>query len=67
MKMSQIDTKNDKNPKVFQILKILSIFSKLSTDIVIWNVKTCQQGKNVFSSMPLEEKNAVFQTNTVRK
>ena len=47
MKMSQIDTQNDK-PKIFKVFKILCIFS---TDFAGWNVEKGQQGKNVLSSM----------------
>ena len=45
LKMSQIDTEIDKNPKSFQFSKILSIFSKFLTDFVKWNVEKGQQGK----------------------
>ena len=37
MKMSQIDTENDKNPETFHFSKILCIFSNNSTDFVNWN------------------------------
>ena len=45
LKMSQIDTENDKSPKSFQFLKISCIFSKFLTDFVNWNVEKGQQGK----------------------
>ena len=48
--MSQIDTKNAKNPKKFQISKILCIFSKFLTHFVGWNVEKGQQEKKVLSS-----------------
>ena len=44
------NTENDKNPKIFHFSKILSIFSKFSTDFVNWNIEKGQQGKNVLSS-----------------
>ena len=62
MKLSQIDTKNDKNRNVS---KILCIFSKFSTDFVNWNVENGQQGKHVLSSMLRKKTNAVFQTKIV--
>ena len=36
LKMSQIDTENDKNPKNFQFSKISCIFSKFLTDFANW-------------------------------
>ena len=45
LKMSQIDTENDKNPKSFQFSKISCIFSKFLTDFVNWNVEKGPQGK----------------------
>ena len=45
LKMSQIDTENDKKPKSFQFSKISCIFSKFLTDFVNWNVEMGQQGK----------------------
>ena len=45
LKMSQIDTENDKNPKSFQFSKISCIFSNFLTDFVNWNVEKGQQGK----------------------
>ena len=45
LKMSQIDTEKDKNPKNFQFSKISCIFSKLLTDFANWNVEKGQQGK----------------------
>ena len=62
--MSQIDTEEDKSPK---LLKVLTLFSTFPIDFVNWNVKQGQQGKNVLSSMFIKEVNAVFQTKTVRK
>ena len=45
VKMSQIDSENDKNLKISQFSKILCIFSNFSTDVVNWNVenKRCLQ------------------------
>ena len=45
LKMSQIDTENDKNPKNFQFSKISCIFSKFLTDFANWNVEKGKQGK----------------------
>ena len=45
LKMSQIDTEIDKNPKKFQFSKISCIFSKFLTDFANWNVENGQQGK----------------------
>ena len=50
VKVSQIDTENDKSPKIFQFSKCLCIFSKFLTDIVDWNVKKGQHRKHVLSS-----------------
>ena len=50
MKMSQIDTENDKNSKTFIISKIYALSSKFPTDFVDWNVEKGQQGKNVLSN-----------------
>ena len=36
--MSQIDTENDKNLKIFQFSKFLRIFVKISTIFLNWNV-----------------------------
>ena len=55
VKLSQIDTENDKNPKVFQFSLSVSFFSKSPTDIVNWNVEEGQQRKNVLSKF-LEKK-----------
>ena len=66
MKLSQMDTKNDKNLIIFSVFKILKIFSKILTDFVDWNVKKCQQGKYVLSSMLRNEIIAVFQSEIVR-
>ena len=66
MKMSQIDTENDKNPENFQFPKISCHFSKFLTDFVNWNVAKGQQGKNVLSSMLRKAINAVFQTKIVQ-
>ena len=38
MKVSQIDTENDKKPIFFQFSKVLRIFVKVSTHFVDWNV-----------------------------
>ena len=64
--MSQNDTENDKNPKVFLFSKISCIFSKLSTDFVNWKIEKGQQRENVLSNMLRKEVNAVFQTKIVR-
>ena len=45
LKMSQIDTENDKNHQNFQFSKISCIFSKFLTDFANWNVEKGQQGK----------------------
>ena len=38
MKMSRIDTKNDKNLEIFEFPEILcSFFSKISIDFIDWN------------------------------
>ena len=50
MKMSEIGTEKDKNPKIFHFSKVLSFFLFL-TDFVNWNSKKGQQGKNTLSSM----------------
>ena len=50
MKQAQIDSENDKNPKIFQFAKISCIFPKFLTDFVDWNVEKGQQGKNVLST-----------------
>ena len=50
MKMSQIDTEDDKNSKISLFSKILGIFLKFPTNFVDWNVKNGQQGKNVIST-----------------
>ena len=57
IKMSQIDTENDKN---LNFQRFFCIFSKFLTDFVDWNVEKGQQGKNVLSSMFSEEIHAVF-------
>ena len=44
IKMSQIDTENDNNPKIFQYSKFLCIFPKFLTGFVDWNVKQKQSG-----------------------
>ena len=44
IKMSQIDTENDNNPKIFQYSKFLCIFPKFLPDFVDWNVKQKQSG-----------------------
>ena len=47
MKKSQVDTENDKVPKIFPIFKVFMLFFvKVSTDFVDWNVLKGQQGKN---------------------
>ena len=51
MKMSQIDTENDKNLKISHFSKISCFFSKFLADFVNWNVEKSQEGKNVLSSM----------------
>ena len=66
VKMSQIDTGNDKNPKL-PVLKDFMHFSKFSTDFVSWNVEKGPQGKNVLSSMRRKKTNAILQTKTFRK
>ena len=46
MKMSQIDTENDKKPQIFQLSKFfLAFFVTISTDFVDWNISKGQQGK----------------------
>ena len=50
MKKSQIDTENDKIPKIFNFQKVYAFSPKFSTDFVDWNVKKGQQGKSVLSS-----------------
>ena len=45
LKMSQIDTENDKNPKNFQFSKISCNFSKFLSNFANWNVEKGQQGK----------------------
>ena len=60
MKMSRIDTQNDKNPKFSNIQRFYSFFSKLSTDFVNWKDEKGQQGKNALSSMLRKEITAVF-------
>ena len=51
MKMSQIDTKNDKNLKILEFPKISYRFSsKISMDFMGWNVGKGQQWKNVLYS-----------------
>ena len=49
-KMDQIGTENDKESKIFYILKILYKFVEVSTDFVDWKVLKAQQGKNWLSS-----------------
>ena len=58
--MSQIDTENDKNLKIFKFSKIVCIFSKVSTDNVNRNIEMGQQGKNVLSNMLRAEIKAVI-------
>ena len=43
--MSQIDTENDKNLKMFKFSIILWFFSKCLKDFVDWNNEKGQQGK----------------------
>ena len=51
LKLSQIDTENDKNHEIFQIPKILCrFFSKISVDFIGWNVEKGQKWKPVLSS-----------------
>ena len=66
MKLSHIDPKNDKNLRLFSVFKTFKMFSKILTDFVDWNVKKCQQGKYVLSSMLRKEIIAVFQSEIVR-
>ena len=47
--MSQIDTENDKKPKIFQISYFMH-FLLVSTDFLDWNVLNGQQGKGWLSS-----------------
>ena len=61
VKISQIDTENDKNPKKtpsFQRFYVL--FPQFSTNFDNCNFETCRQRKNVLSSMLRKEINAVF-------
>ena len=60
MKMSQIDTKNDKTPKFSNFQKSYAFFFKFSTDFVDWNVEKGQEGKTVLSSLLRKEINVVF-------
>ena len=53
--MSQIDTENDRTPKIFQFSMFLCLLSKVSTDFLDGNVEKGQQGKHVLSSMLSEE------------
>ena len=66
MKLSHIDPKNDKNLRLFSVFKTFKMFSKILTDFVDWNVKKCQQGKYVLSSMLRKEIIAVFQSEIVQ-
>ena len=50
MKNSQIDTENDKNPKVFYFSNFLRIFVKFLKDFVNWIVLKCHQGNGWLSS-----------------
>ena len=50
MKMSQIDTENDKNLKTFKISKILCIVFQIFDGLFDWNVEMGKQGKNVLST-----------------
>ena len=47
-KMSQIDTENDKKPKLFQFSKFISFSPTFFTDFVDWKVEKGQQGKMCF-------------------
>ena len=49
MKMSQIDTENDKNPKVSKFQRYYAFFVDVSTDFVDSNVFEGQQRKNWFT------------------
>ena len=48
-KKSQIDTENDKNPKIFHFSKFLRIFCSLFKDFANWNVLRRQEGKGSLS------------------
>ena len=50
VKMSKINTENDKKPKNFQFPKFLCILSKFLSDYVDWNSEKDQQGKTLLSS-----------------
>ena len=50
IKVSQIDTENDKKPKTFHFSIFFAIFVKFLTDFVNCNVEKGQQGKNLLSS-----------------
>ena len=66
MKMSQIDTENDENPKISSFSMVLCIFPKFLTDFVNWKLSKWSTRKHVLSSMLRKEINADLQTKAVR-
>ena len=49
VKMSQINTENNKKPMNFSIFKVNAFLVKVSTDFVGWNALKGQQGKSLLS------------------
>ena len=50
VKVSQINTENEKKFKFFQFPKFLCFFSTFLKNYVDWNIEKDQQGKNLISS-----------------
>ena len=60
LKMSYIDTGNDKNLKISNFYGFYAFFSKFLMNVMDWNAKTGQQGRNVLSSRLLRRVNCSF-------
>ena len=66
MKKSQIDTENDKNPKISIFQRFDALFSRYFERLCGLSVGNGQQGRNVLASVLRKKTNAVLQTKIVR-